>query len=272
MTRQSGQRDCTFGVYDMAQGALGVPRFVEKAASLSLLRPSNKVAAPIALPNSLGGTLPVLHLLSTSSNIAPEFHLPDIPGLPPMPAVSIQKSGNLWMVDPAAQPALKQILGMSMFAQDPSPAAQDPSGISGSLSFNVSIMFGDGSSKIDAFIAAGYAAMASIQSLSSGTIRLLFTKRPEVVATQTGGDSPMFVLLSDHPVNVVNAANGLVAGTAPTPSQQPPGGGVTPAPSTPGTTPSVPGATSATPTWIMPLAVGAVLLGGAALLLSASKK
>jgi hypothetical protein len=185
-----------------------------------------------------------------------------------MPSVSIQKGGNLWMVDPAAQPALKQMLGMASFSVGQAPPPQDPNGYIGSLSFSAAQIFGDGASRVDSYIQNGYAAMASVASLSTGTINLLFTKKPDLIASLAGGDSPVYVLLSDQPAGVVNAAS-KIAGAQPTPTQpvpSPPGQGGTVVPPGPQTQPA------ATPGWLMPLAVGAVVLGGAALLLTAAKR
>jgi hypothetical protein len=256
------QSDPTFGVYDMAMGA---PTFTVAKPGLSLLSPSTRVAVPIAVPAHQSLLTPILHLQSLAAKIPTEFHLPDIPGMPLSPSVSIQKSGNLWMVDPGAAQAMKQILGMSSFSANASPPAQAPGGFSGSLSFSVMSISGDGAAQIDGFISRGFAAMASIASMSTGVIQVLFTQNPSVVATQVGGDSPTYVLLSDKPTAVVNAANAIPGNAHPvTPKVPSSGGGASPS--------GHPVAPATTPGWVVPLAVGAVLVGGAALILSASKK
>ncbi|MDD1678139.1 MAG: hypothetical protein LUO93_03010, partial [Methanomicrobiales archaeon] len=177
-----------------------------------MLRPSRRVAVPLAMPRYLTGTAHAMQLRGLGD---PSFNLPTIPGMPAMPSISLLKVGNLWMVDPAAQPALRGILGMMTFQFNPTPPVQDPAAQNGTLVFVAGQVEGDGAGQIDTYINAGFAALVSTASISTGKLSLLFTQQPSVVATLAGGSSPSFVLLSDQPSAVVTAANKLAGGIAP---------------------------------------------------------
>ncbi len=218
------QRDPTNGTYETVK-----PVRRRRVFRLSHRTPSKKVSVPLSVSKM------VFHGLGADIKLLPGIQ---VPGLPPMPSVSIQKSGNLWVIDPIAQPALQKVIESMSFHLDSGSAPEDPfTGIPAHLIPGQ--LQANGWTQISQRISAGYAALAQIASLSTGTITLLFTKSSVVVAQLAGGDAPTHVLLSDQPADVVAKADQIAGATQPVVPSQP--------------QPQPVAHTSSTPTWLVPI-------------------
>ncbi len=239
----------------IAAAAAGTP--VRPDASLAAL------AAKITPQQSAALTPAVAQYLISAAAAAPGSVLPD---MTPVLAAATSRVGTrvnpstsrslgianigfeqregLWVMSEAAQPVFKLMVGTMTFAPD---SDSTPTTITGQAALVVGSP-GNAQAMIESALARGQAVLVDRTSVSSPTPRLMFTSEPGVVAQSAGPFGGYALVDGTQPKEVIASALRLV------------NNGV------------VPASVSSMPSWVVPTAIGGVVLAGVAYFYFSSKK